>query len=337
MRRWLLLGCVLAACGGGTTALTPETYGSAYAAAECKQLVACGVSATQADCEAVTAPLDTVSLVAAATAKTVVFSATAAAQCTAAIGARSCDQNNQDNRIAPTACAQVFVGSAAVGSACEIGAECASGACQVPSCGSACCEGTCLAIVQDVALGGACTTSEQCAVGGYCDVNVGSASGVCATLLATNALCTSADQCDYGLGCIGGDGAGEPPGLCGPGPHAGDACNDMLCSDIGVSCNSKNACVQVGLVGDVCGSMAVCSPQLECTASNMCGTFPGVGKACAGTCDDTSYCQLGSGSDSSTGTCLAQQDNGATCADDLLQCTSRVLRDSGRGGDGRLR
>jgi hypothetical protein len=51
----------------------------------------------------------------------------------------------------------------------------------------------------------------------------------------------------------------------------------------------------------------------------MCGVLPSAGATCTESCDEDSYCAFGSGS--ATGTCIARQANGATCADNL-ECTS---------------
>jgi hypothetical protein len=317
--RWIMLAAAISGCGGGGGGpLTIEDYGAALVTAQCQVDVRCGAAKSQSACEHDLTPMDTVSIAAAITAGKVTFDPDAAQMCVDATAQLPCDGNAMTNRTPVAGCADAIVGLANPGDPCQIDAECTQGECQTPSCGSACCTGMCLAVTTGLAIGTPCQQDTECVGGAFCQID-GSGNQACAALLVAGASCFAGDQCDYGLQCLGGDGRFNPPGMCGAGPHAGDPCNDGACADVGVACNATSTCVQVGLAGDACDGETACSPLLICTGGS-CQEYPKVGEPCTVGCASGAFCMIASGL--SVGTCVARQDNGATCATNA-QCTSR--------------
>jgi hypothetical protein len=206
-------------------------------------------------------------------------------------------------------CSQILVGAVGTDGACEQNAECQSGACALPDCGSACCAGTCEAAEAPAGSGEPCVTRD-CDTGLACNVDT----ETCTPLVGSGGGCMFSQDCDYGLGCAGGE--------CAPLPAVGDPCPNHVCADVGAICNAQGTCVMVGLPGAACGTNADCSIYMRCNGTT-CEALPTVGEPCTIAtsygCSDGSFCAVPDGSNA--GTCTAPGSNGASCANGD-QCTS---------------
>lgn len=276
-----------------------------YVTAVCESIVACGQLANQQICELYFGGEINVGLAqfgAGVADGTLIYDGVAAATCLASFDGQSCDATSEERREEPPACANVFVGTVADGGTCFIDDQCVSGTCDVPECGEACCEGTCGPSNPLAELGESCVDT-ACVAGAFCDETA-----TCAALLAAAAPCTYAEQCDYGLSCLGGS--------CGVAPTTGQACPDGECALIGDRC-TDGICATLGGVGDSCATVN-CQNGLYCNQSGapVCAEFPTVGQSCAalGFCQE-GYC------DGVSGLCKVRQATGAAC-DGQLACAS---------------
>lgn len=316
---WLLL---LASCGSG---LTIQEYPSALGDAFCKYLTRCGSFPDVSTCEraniGIRLQIDP-STQAEVDQGKVIFDGSLAQDCLDEFGSQTCDTTDEDGRsFFPTKCRDIVKGTVAGGGACADNAECKSQTCNIPTCTMACCQGTCMGDSVP-ALGGsgdACTSSNGCAVGFYCNFTT----QTCAELLAAGAMCNSTSDCAYGLGCAGTAGMRTCKVL----PKRGEACPDHMCRDAGDYCDSAGQCSKIGLAGSSCDGMnnAECSSYYPCDAQALkCTAAPALGEACTGRCFDAdTFCDSGSAAP----TCVKTLPDGASCTSNS-QCENN---DCGQG------
>jgi len=183
----------LAAGIGALAGCDPEPLSIDRLAAEeerviCAREVACGGAVDQATCESTAFLVEsgrTATAIAAVKRGTLAYDSAMARRCL--------DQVTTDCAILPDVpnnpCDEIFKGQVAVGGDCLLDDECAGGgACEIPSCPSACCPGTCASTKQaPVPLGGSCGASgADCVSGAAC------LDGICAPPRAVGAACQGA-------------------------------------------------------------------------------------------------------------------------------------------------
>jgi hypothetical protein len=202
----------------------------------------------------------------------------------------------------PAACALAFVGNVAEGGVCFVGLECASQNCALVHCSTAaCCAGTCAPAespIGSVAVGGACTSIDQCVPDAFCGDVPGGTGAVCSALQPAGAACPTEVECEAGTVCYGGSTTNGQLSCVKP-PGEGEPCTDFTCdlrTDFcdpttlkctprvapGAACTpigdegcvhyarcdeTTSKCVARGKVGDPCDANASfpCLFNLECT------------------------------------------------------------------------
>ncbi len=211
------------------------------------------------------------------------FNGEAAYACLEAKRTLSCEEYD---RVEPLSCAEVFMGTAVHGEACESSVECLNGWCRV----SQGCPGVCLPLTEE---GGACQESEECvpgakcvnsfctvysaptllgshcepkedwcAAGTYCDA----ATKTCVERLPEGEFCSGAyaDECEDGTVCMLGRKASvsrcrrvvihEAVGdYCGESDFCADYL-DLACAMDGFPSSTEGSCVAAPQYGDVCYS-----------------------------------------------------------------------------------
>jgi hypothetical protein len=127
-------------------------------------------------------------------------------------------------------------------------------------------------------------------------------------LLASGATCTSGDECDYGLDCLGR--------ICKTPPKTGESCPDGQCALAGDICDSvSEKCARVPKLGEACDGN--CIAPLSCDdVSKKCVAPAKLGEACTGRCEPGAFC-----SDSSMKCEVPKADSTACTGDD--ECSSR--------------
>ncbi len=295
-----VVGIFAIACSHDGGGISASDYAAQEAAAFCDYEVRCGLFADQPSCISFETIYVDPSFLMLVDSGKVTFDGNAAQACLDAISTTPCDGTQMAARITPSACNAIVVGTVAMSGACEQSAECQSGACVVPDCGSACCTGSCGAAQAPAGSGEPCLT-RACDVGLACNET----SETCVALGGSGAGCMYFDDCAYGLGCAGGE--------CAPLPAIGAPCPDGECADVGAVCNEQATCVMVGLPGSPCATDDDCAPYVTCNGTS-CVTNPTLGQPCTTTCSDGSYC--------GSGTCVAPAGSGAACTLDA-QCASR--------------
>ncbi|MFT3696669.1 MAG: hypothetical protein QM831_26245 [Kofleriaceae bacterium] len=205
-----------------------------------------------------------------------------------------------------TACNEVFDGTIHADGMCANDAECISQDCNIPSCSTACCTGTCVGDTKPTkaAVGSACQSSNDCATG-YCDLTA----MTCAALLADGASCSSSSQCES-YNC---------QTTCKPVVDEGAACTSTNdCKLIQDSCNTTKTCSAGVASGGACTNSADCHLTAYCSASAgmTCKDRPVLGESCAEalSCLDGSLC-------SDAGMCVARFADGSACTTSS-QCES---------------
>jgi hypothetical protein len=237
--------------------------------------------------------------------------------CFDAIAAKSCDTTDDNGRVVVPQCQQVISGAVDAGGECWADIECKSTSCQGNG-DSPCRVGTCVGEpvlpASPAQLGQSCYLGLGCAQGLYCD----QFSSTCAMLKTAGTLCSSTNECEYGLGCAGTGTAGP---TCRELPTIGQPCPDGLCRDDGAYCSSGTTriCMQVGVVGATCTSYEQCSQYYECDfMTSKCAEPPRIGESCSSgsMCFDAdAYC------DPTTTTCMAGRADGSPCTSNL-ECAS---------------
>jgi hypothetical protein len=222
-------------------------------------------------------------------------------ECVDAFSAISCDGTKKENRESLAACRDAFKGKTAAGGMCTDSSQCASRRCRQTIATQACAVGVCDG---DPGAAGASCAMSECNDGLFCD----STSQTCKALLASGASCTSSDECDYGLDCLGR--------ICKTPPKTGESCPDGQCALAGDICdNVSNQCARVPKLGEVCAGN--CIAPLSCDdVSNKCVAPAKLGEACTGRCEPGTFC-----SDSSM-KCEVPKADGTACTGDA-ECSSR--------------
>jgi hypothetical protein len=206
-----------------------------------------------------------------------------------------------------SACAATFVGTVAEGGPCLVSEDCVSAHCNITNCAAAmCCAGTCVAAQPTgVAVGGACTSTNQCVDGAFCDFGA-MASGTCAAVRPAGQPCTSSDQCVSGTACLPTSTAAASPRACTKPPGRGEPCMGIAtCDDRGDFCDptTMKCAARLG-PGSACDPLAVpCVLYATCDmTTSKCVARGGVGAPC-GAPPAASSCL--SGLSCMNGTCAA--------------------------------
>jgi len=299
----------IAACSGSTS-LAIDGYEDAVRDAVCRNLAKCGGVESVEVCRTVNlgvvvhlAPGEQIAI----EMGKVGFHGDQAQACLDALADRSCDVTSRSNRVLPPACGFV-TGTQHAGAACALDDECISLFCGIPSCGEACCPGTCIGDAAPVPVhaGDSCETA-ACDDDSFCDLDT----ALCIALAPTNATCFSPAECDFGLDCL-------PDGTCGPLPAPGEPCNGA-CRDVGTTCSqTTGVCVEVALAGEACTTSADCSPLYTCDATKRCSAGLALGAACTAgqfCADDRAFCDP----TATPSTCVLPKPDGEACTRSL-QC-----------------
>lgn len=286
-----------AGCGGGVAI---EDFDDALADAFCDRFLRCGGIESRDLCRELldTSGAELVELQHAVADGSVLYDEEAMEECLDAAALQSCDKTAEDARVQPPACRDAIRGTVADGGACAIGEQCVSGSCDNPSCGMACCVGTCEPTVSEVAIGGACgTNTTVCVEGAFCNTSL-----ICQALLAANEPCIIDEQCGYGLYCSG------TTDTCTDAPNRGDACPDDECADLGTFCDADGTCAALPRRGEACEPFGGCVVPNLCNPDTLtCEPPPGVGQPCDFVCAVGAYC------DEVSGSCIAEKANGQPC------------------------
>lgn len=178
------------------------------------------------------------------------------------------------------ACYAMLVPQVANGGACAESLECAAGYCRFTTNP---CLGTCTAFV---ARGGRCNGDESCGPGNACVLaGVARACSPRPEPGTTGAGCVQDAECAVGLFCAG---------TCTPRLSEGASCATGKCEE-GLTCSTADAgrrCVRVTGAGEDCAA-AACGAFLYCAAATRrCAPDPVAGESCAevGWCLDGSTC-----------------------------------------------
>ena len=269
----------MAACGGVGIDDFQEKLGEAF----CKNAVECGQAPDQASCEAAlqleSRFFETV--VAKAKAKVITYDSGLGSDCIDSYATAGCAftgfHSDTDDP-----CADMFVGTVAVGGACTISLECANqGICEAtdPNCDPdvTCCPGTCMATPAAVPIGGNCATA-PCETG-YCS----SVTDICTVPLATaGAACTDFDACANPMYC---NVFAASPTCVAPAARGATCDPNMLlpCIDSRDYCDALTTkCTPNVAVGQACGGTneANCIGYADCGPSMTCVAFALAGAAC---------------------------------------------------------
>lgn len=274
----------LAAGIGALAGCDPEPLSIDRLAAEeerviCAREVACGGAVDQATCESTAFLVEsgrTATAIAAVKRGTLAYDSAMARRCL--------DQVTTDCAILPDVpnnpCDEIFKGQVAVGGDCLLDDECAGGgACEIPSCPSACCPGTCASTKQaPVPLGGSCGASgADCVSGAAC------LDGICAPPRAVGAACQGAwRECAAPAVCLAIPGGTETCTIlptsrgapCEPGANYG-------CGRVDERCDAASrTCVPLSAPGSPCETIGDCVGYAYCDAG-ACKIRPTIGQPCA--------------------------------------------------------
>lgn len=298
LRVGAILMSLVAACGGDDDVVSLDELQDALGHAYCERLARCGVYVSESACLQGAAP-DLDQIVYSAAVGRIAYDGVAAAACVDAFAAAACDSTSASVRVEPAVCAQAIRGLVADGATCYVGPECASGRCDQPACGDACCAGACLPTFARAEPGQSCADAE-CVPSAYCTPQA-----ICQPLLAQGEACGSSAQCGYELTCAGG--------ACVPSANRGEPCAAGTCQDIGDRCDGAT-CVARSAERGACragfSGIFDCQRPLTCDdASQVCGAAPDLGEACLIDCAEGSFCN-------EQHVCQARKDDGAGCAGD---------------------
>jgi hypothetical protein len=288
--------------GGGSTDFTTLCQGSLT---EARNLL---VTCLHANPDYVTAfvtsgAFDCTTLAKEIAAGRVVYNATQATACAAAIGSATCAVFDTPT---PAACATVLTGQVANGGSCYLDEDCSTGWCNSTA---SLCPGTCQAFAQ---LNQSCA-SVSCAPGLACD-----SANTCKAESAANGTC----PCQAGLWC---DSSAASPGTC-KAPQTSGTCkpaNSGQCG-VGYACvgaaGSETCQSLVGLGGDCTAGAALCGLGYSCDAgTHKCVSYPKVGETCGSSSPICigGYCDV-----VGTQKCVAYKKIGDACTYpiDILAC-----------------
>jgi hypothetical protein len=197
-------------------------------------------------------------------------------------------------RAVPSPCSKVLQGNVAPGGACTTSRQCADGLCDTLDvcAGIMCCVGTCMARPPEKAIGATCQGSDRCAGDGYCATSA-TGQGTCRARLSVGAKCEQGQLCAGGSVCLAG--------LCRLPVPRGASCDNTFCDDI---------------ENDFCdGATKTCIPRVA------------VGANCASDTSDT--CVRYATCDIAAGKCVAMGALGSPCfnglpCQPLLECREAV-------------
>ncbi len=334
-RAWLVVLAVsMAGCpwgdddsGDGRPHTVDELPG-AYHSAACGYLVRCGQFPDRATCMSANLPrisdgftfdLDPV-LIAAIKAGRVQIDQARVDSCLAALTGLSCDRTTRSHRELYRQCWHYLVGTLPGGAACFANEECVSAQCSGGATDT-CVAGTCVGDTppsnEPAAIGMPCRFDPGCVDGAFCDFNETS---TCAALLQAGEACVGANDCTYGLECVGNIVGNR---FCERLQTLGEPCPDFICRDDGTYCADSGRCEAIGLEGDACaGAFEECADAYRCDASNgTCTRNPGLDEPCS-TFSVSSCFDRGLVCDSTTATCIEPRPDGALCTVDEV-CASR--------------
>ena len=217
--------------------------------------------------------------------------------------------------LATLSCSEVVLGQVAVGGECVMSEECAGEAFCAPTCTG--CAGVCRTRIPEGGAG--CLRDAECASGLAC---LGS---TCTSLPAIGFACAMREgrRCALGARCEAGmcidvnDTPGMPGGACGTGLAPCDTglyCRESRCT---TELRAGEPCVN-GLGG--AGGVG-CGRGLWCTPMGQCAAALGEGAACVPTSGGAAACSsplvCGQGN-----ACITPRDNGASCVS-AIECASR--------------
>ena len=237
-------------------------------------------------------------------------------------GCESNDQCPSGHRCVDSVCTL----GAGAGETCDTGTrctgalQCVDGLCIAPDASACTAPGPSLACGEEglcgaasssrcVAPGGpgsACTSSEQCEAGTWCN----GASGLCEEAAASGEPCSDAFYCAAGLACD------ARSTVCGPLPVLGQPCalgplGPFTCAE-GLACVDR-LCAPIPVEGERCAGGLVCVGDLGCA-------FEGDASYCrprrpAGApCDNDSICEPGTHCDFGRGQCATDFPDGTPCS-----------------------
>lgn len=278
----------LAACGDNIATIPFDEYNHALRDANCARLTACGVFTDTSQCDRYFRDIANRDLVDAVRAGKVRYDGIAGTACVASISAAGCNTTSEDVRRSE-GCDAALRGTLPKGADCTFDLECASGACNAPSCTMECCRGTCVdaepRVEATIAIGGMCREDRECV---------------------------------FGAACVG---AGIDPGFCRTLPLAGEMCPYNRCAEVGVRCD-LGMCVGSGIG-------APCTNDLQCSEFNLCdlptqrcAAVPTLGMACETICAGASWCDH----DAPQPTCAGVLSTGTPCRTSD-QCETLVCKE----------
>jgi hypothetical protein len=285
----------LAGCGGsgsGSGDVSLQELPARAVDVFCQAELACGLFPDSASCHSAL-QADQGQVEADVAAGKVKYDGAQAAACLDALPASvSCTQS-APRRPQPSACNQIFVGTVAMGGPCLANEDCVSASCDFKACATAtmCCAGTCATPQpSSVAVGGACNSINQCAVGAYCNFDV--TPFVCAPVKAAGQPCSSSNECMDGAACLPTSASSLSMRACGRPPRRGEACpGPTSCDSRADFCDPLTMkCVARLAPGAACMPAAMgCVAWAFCdTTSLKCVARGGVGEPCdatnGGTC-----------------------------------------------------
>jgi hypothetical protein len=216
----------------------------------------------------------------------VIYNQEGATACLNAIRSAPCPSSSNGWRPFAFGCWGDFQGTIATGEACFSDIECASGHCrwtldQADSCSSACCAGTCAALVD---VGASCFTydySSDCVHTDYCNGPAPVSNGTCQARLAQGVPCdvsgiSAEEPCQDGLTCD------NDLLTCVPFPKDGQPCTAYSCDNYDSYCDPTRGTCQARLkIGAPCANNGDpgCVVYAQCL-NGTCTLAPGAGDAC---------------------------------------------------------
>ena len=308
-KRWFILSLLLAQNTGCGPAKVPlSDYERGVQSAYCDWASACGEFSDEQAClyylgDDYTDLTLTADILNGVDGGSILYDASQAGECLEALRSSSCGLYAFEDTLFASVCTDVFSGVVEDGQLCYVDLQCTSSWCDIESCESSCCVGTCLSIPQGGAIGQACPLG-LCDEGSYCHWDT----ETCQALKAASAPCDYSEECANELLCLGG--------TCEPPRQEGEPCLDGQCGRMGVTCDPTSAiCVSVQTAGEICNpNVDLCATGLVCNSdTHTCTVAPGAGEPCIGQCSGYQvYCDYGDGF-GAEGTCAYRKANGSTC------------------------